>query len=192
MYSMTALKIDYARSVETRRIVFDQSKWAKRWGLVFPLFFGMAILYIPSTMLWASLSGFEHADSLQTSLAFLIGAIAFMALLALRFRKVLRLRTIIGTDAASNRTKVQEIFQDSGWKLAYNNRQFLVAATSVGFTHWGRQFSVIFVKEKILINCVSFGLFHLVSPFHFFSDDIAYISFQDSWKTQHETISQST
>ena len=86
-------------------------------------------------------------------------------------------RTILGLDKLTkingeqkdlNRDAVKLTAESLNWTVAQHNQQFsiLIPPWKLTSTNWGREIVVIYDRQDILINCLTFGLHDLKSPFH--------------------------
>lgn len=58
------------------------------------------------------------------------------------------------------------------WSISKSNKSYFVFVPKWNWysTHYGREFTVIFQENKVLINYTTFLLFDLQSPFHWIAD----------------------
>lgn len=79
-----------------------------------------------------------------------------------------KLTKINGEQKDLNREAIKLTAESLNWKVAQHNQQFsiLIPPWKLLSTNWGREIVVIYDKNDILINCLTFGLHDLKSPFH--------------------------
>lgn len=87
------------------------------------------------------------------------------------FRTVLSLDSLTkinGEQKDLNREAVKLAAEFFDWTIAQHNQQFsiLIPKWKLSSTNWGREVVVIYDKQDILVNCLTFGLHDLKSPFH--------------------------
>ena len=68
--------------------------------------------------------------------------------------------------------KVIENSLDQKWEIITNDSHSIIFAANYEWISWnyGKQLTIIFSNEKILINCISFGRGNCNSPFHWFAN----------------------
>ena len=83
-----------------------------------------------------------------------------------------RLTRISGTSWQDNYQQVELIMRQMNGKIVFSNEVMMVISLPWKWnsTHWGKQLIIIFDKEDILVNCISFLAFGIVSPFHWFGN----------------------
>ncbi|MEM9078154.1 MAG: hypothetical protein AAGC43_14010 [Bacteroidota bacterium] len=79
---------------------------------------------------------------------------------------------IKGISKEQNSKLVMEISEDNNWRILTKNEKM----TIIGFSwkesgmDWGKQMTILYDAEDILVNCISYGLFSTPSPFHWFAN----------------------
>ena len=66
----------------------------------------------------------------------------------------------------NNRSWIQEICKDLDYVVVTDNKNYLVAVLKPGLFAWHRYVYVIYDEDIVLLNCITFGLHGLKSPFH--------------------------
>lgn len=82
------------------------------------------------------------------------------------------LQRINGIAQEQNQLAIKELAEKLGSELKPCSRDWLVLILpwSIFSLHWGREIIVIFDKKDILINCTTYGMYDIKSPFHWFGN----------------------
>ena len=82
-----------------------------------------------------------------------------------------KLKKVKGISGSKNRNIVKEISNDINWDIQRHNQQITVLNKNWSWTstNWGRQLIIIYDKEDILVDCITFAQHGMKSPFHWFS-----------------------
>jgi hypothetical protein len=158
-------KIDITKSKKTGRLI-------KKTWLIEPiydfLFYTLIVGIFPFVTGLNLLEEIKSKSNLTEPLILFTLSIIWAIYL---FRAVLgldRLTKIKGEQKDLNREAVKLTAESLNWRLAQHNQQFsiLIPPWKLLSTNWGREIVIIYDKQDILINCLTFGLHDLKSPFH--------------------------
>lgn len=83
-----------------------------------------------------------------------------------------RLKRIGGLDKDKNREIVKKMAERLNWNMVIDNKHMTIASLPWNYlsSNWGRQIIIIYDRQDLLVNSISYGLFHIRSPFHWFGD----------------------
>jgi hypothetical protein len=83
---------------------------------------------------------------------------------------ITKLRSFHGIDYAENRKRISKILKKTNWEVRTNRSDLIIAQEDYHILSWdwGKELVIIFEKNEILINCISFGRSQMKSPFHWF------------------------
>lgn len=86
------------------------------------------------------------------------------------FININTLREVKGLSLKDNKEFITQILVDLDWKICRNNFQFTQAAVDWSWLSfdYGKEIVILYDKENILINCVSFGRVDLKLCTHWF------------------------
>lgn len=158
-------KIDYHSSVTKKRIVYDRSFWSAigelidYFPVVFPFFFIGTITLVKSIM--------SKTLTMEEAVWSVLGILTSLFIFY-KIRKINRLTAITGVDVKTNRQLVNTIAKNSDWESRYNNSKFAIFTLpdSPLSLDWGREMTIIYNGNDVLINCACFGMRRIKSPFH--------------------------
>lgn len=110
-------------------------------------------------------------ENLTVQILFIISIIMSYLLLCSILTKD-RLYLIKGLTPEKNQSISEKISKKLNWKNNKSNRNynFFSPKWSWFSTHYGREITVIYQSNEVLINSTTFLLFNLESPFHWFGN----------------------
>ena len=158
-------KIDITKSKKTGRLV-------KKTWLIEPIYdFLFYTLIVGIFPFITGLNLFEEIKSKSNLTESLILLILSIIVATYLFRAVLgldKLTRINGEQKELNREAIKLTAESLNWRIIQHNKQFSILIPPWKFlsTNWGREIVVIYDKQDILINCLTYGLHDLKSPFH--------------------------
>jgi hypothetical protein len=107
------------------------------------------------------------------SLTFLILSLTFSFLLIYSILNLNTLKRIKGSSRGQNTNLIKKIAEKNNWNMYSSNQQMTILnlnwKESGGFD-WGKQLTIIYDGNDILVNCISYGLHSSPSPFHWFAN----------------------
>ncbi len=145
----------------------------KTW-IIEPLFdcliYLALICFMPLSSGFYWMGQFKNNESL-----FLVTILFLMSLIISGFLfyaiiTINRLTRVNGLVKDQNRDLVKEVIEKLGWSIQYHNQQLTIASPkwSIFSANWGRQVVILYDKQDLLINCTTYGLHDIKSPFHWF------------------------
>lgn len=162
-------KIDIQKSIDKNKVI------RKTWLLVKIIdFFGSVVLVCSFTFLSGLVLTFKiksSEDLVEPIMIFFIPLI-FGELLCYSLLKLDRLKRIKGVSKEQNREIIKGLFENLGWTIFNHNQKMTLAVPPWSWcsTNWGQQVIVIYDHNDILINCTTYGLHDIKSPFHWFGN----------------------
>lgn len=166
---MNTHAINIPESKKRSKLVFEKSFFEKlsEWLIEIP-----TIVFIP---VLCGLVLFEKISTDQPffgTLVLFALSIALSVLLIYSISRLNSLERIKGISKEQNSKLVMEISEDNNWRILTKNEKM----TIIGFSwkesgmDWGKQMTILYDAEDILVNCISYGLFSTPSPFHWFAN----------------------
>jgi hypothetical protein len=162
---MRGHKIDISKSIKTGRLI-------KKTWLIEPiydfLFYTLVVGIPPFIFGLYLLDGIKSKSNLTEPLLLFILSIILAAYLFSTVLGLDKLTRINGEQKDLNREAIKLTAESLYWKVAQHNQQFtiLIPPWKLSSTNWGREIVVIYDGQDVLINCLTFGLADLKSPFH--------------------------
>ena len=169
LYEFNYKYLDLELSIETESVVFKNEKLLKRIQHTFE----NVVLFLVLPFIGASL--FHHALELQKniilSLIFLIACILLTFWLFHLKKKMKRLKRVYGLSPEINRQLIREIILEANWQVLVDKEmQFACCPRPLDSGDWLTQVIVIYDRDNLLINSLSFGNYGLVSPVNWHED----------------------
>ena len=169
---MSKFLIDIPKSKQTQKLVFKQ--WVLESISEYFLYF-MFVVPFPFAAIMEFTSDLSKNESIGVSFTFLIISFTFSFMLIYSIMNLNTLKRIKGLSRGQNTTLIKKIVERNNWSIYSSNQQmtiiFLNWKESGGFGFdWGKQITIIYDGTDILVNCISFGLNSLPSPFHWFAN----------------------
>ncbi len=149
--------------------MFKKSAFGRFSNLLFEL---PIIIYFPFLSFLALSKKISNQEPYTLILICLIISFVFSTLLIYSIVNIYSLKRIKGLSRGKNRKIINEIVKTKGWEELVSNQQM----TAINFswrltgTDWGKQMTILYDEDDILVNCISFGLFSSPSPFHWFAN----------------------
>ena len=161
--------INIPKSKQLEKLVIEQSIFDKILENFAGLLMVFVWLYIAVLKFYFDLI---NGKPIGLALVLLIFTITLTALLFYSIRKLYVLKRINGISISQNKTLIMKIGEKNNWKIDSTNKQMTIINFSwkdVG-TDWGKQMTILYDRNDILVNCISFGLHSTPSPFHWFAN----------------------
>jgi len=136
------------------------------------LIYGIIIGFFPFFSGLYFIDCLKNSGNLFTATILFLIALILCGLLTYSILTLDRLKRIQGTFKEQNRETIKEIVEQLGWSIQNHNQQITVIRPpwSIFSANWGRQVVIIYDKGDILINCTTYGLHDIKSPFHWFGN----------------------
>lgn len=158
-------KIDYKKSIFLNKLVFKKGWFSRLTDDIVWITLIIAFPAISLSMLYGSIKFNWIQDSLLPVLISQLVAFGISSFLIIRLLTMDNLIVAKG-NIENNRSWIQEICKDLEYGVVTNNKNYLVAVLKPGLFAWHRYIYVIYDDDKVLINCITYGLHGLKSPFH--------------------------
>jgi hypothetical protein len=166
---MSRFSIDIPKSKQAEKLVI------KEWLLVKVskyLFYLVIFMAFPFASIMKLNSDFNKNEPITLSLLFLVLAITLSSLFIYSIINLNSLKRINGLSRGKNSSLIKKIAKHNNWNISSSNQQITIIHFSrqdVG-TDWGKQITILYDKNDILVNCISFGINSDPSPFHWFAN----------------------
>lgn len=153
-------EINFEETIRQNKLILHQSVFDKvtEWIANIGLIILLPILSVSHTI--------THLESLSTDLFGQIISnsltIGFSLYVIFGIKQSVRLYTIKGSSLNENKERLKQIIQDNNWILykEYEN-YFIIAPKS-----YKSQINIIFNKEDVIVNAITFGNANTISPFY--------------------------
>ena len=158
-------KVDYIELISLNKLIFKKG-WFSRitdnviWITMIIVFPVMSLL-----MLYGSIKFDWIHESIVPVVISQFIAFGISSFLIFRLSTMDRLIPAMG-NIDNNRNWIKEICKDLDYGVVTDNQNYLVAVLKPGFFAWHRYVYVIYDKDRVLMNCITYGLHGLKSPFH--------------------------
>jgi len=161
--------IDILKSKQVDRMVYVSSI-DKILDYMLPLIFAISILFAGGMKFYFD---FKNNNSIELSLIFLISSICIATLLIYWTRKINTLIRIKGLSRGKNLKIVKRIAKENNWNVSSSNQEITIIYFdwNMGSTDWGKEMTIIYDKNDILVNCISYGMNSNPSPFHWAANE---------------------
>ena len=117
-------------------------------------------------------SDLNKNEPIGFSLLFFILSLILSVLYIYSLVKLKSLKRINGLSRGKNSNLIKKIAEKNNWNVYSTNQQM----TIINFprqnprTDWGKQMTILYDENDILVNCISFGILSSPSPFHWFAN----------------------
>jgi hypothetical protein len=156
-------EINILKTREKRKLIYRESFFFR---ILDTLFAYVLISMIP----FLSIINIYHNGFSESSIIYLLLSILLYGFLVYSTINVTKLRSFHGIDYTENRKRILKILEKTDWKINVNRSNLIIANENFHLLSWdwGKELVIIFEKNEILINCISFGQSQMKSPFHWF------------------------
>jgi hypothetical protein len=158
-------KIDFKKSINSKRLIFKKGWFSRFTDNAVWIFMIIAFPVISLSMLYGSIKFNWIHDSLPQVLIMQFVGLGLSSFMIFRLSTMDRLVVAKGV-IDNNRQWIQEICKELKYGIVTDNKKCLVAVLKPGLFAWHRYLYVIYDNDKVLINCITYGLHGLKSPFH--------------------------
>ena len=156
-------EINILKTREKRKLIYKESLFFRVLDTLFSYFL---ISMIP----FVSIINIYHNSFSERSIIYLLLSIILYGFLVYSTINVTKLRSFQGIDYTENRKHILKILEKTNWKINVKRSDLIIAREDFHLLSWdwGKELVIIFEKNEILINCISFGQSQMKSPFHWF------------------------
>ncbi|MCG8697343.1 MAG: hypothetical protein MI922_04760 [Bacteroidales bacterium] len=164
-------KIDYEKSLHTRKLVYETSRI--EWVFDRVVYSIIVIAMFPLAATFYAIFAYNEGavnDSVVSTVLFIPVALGLAILFLYRVLTVYNLDKIVGISPGVNRTIVESLVSDWEWIIYESNDKYLITAPLASPFAWGHQVTILFDDKDILINSISFGRGAMTSYFHRLGD----------------------
>lgn len=168
---MSRISIDVPKSRQTKKLVIRESLLVKS---IEYFFFFILVMMFPFIFILQLNSDIDKSEPIGISIFFLTVSLIVSSLMIYSFFDMNSLKRISGLSRGKNSTLIKKIAKDNKWVISSMNQQITIISFSwkdsgIG-TDWGKQMTILFDGNDILVNCISFGTHSSSnpSPFHWF------------------------
>ncbi|MFV0593893.1 MAG: hypothetical protein ACK5M7_21145 [Draconibacterium sp.] len=158
-------KLNYKESIFSNKLIFKKSWFSRLTDNIVWITMIIAFPVMSLSMLYGSIKFNWLQDDLLPVLISQLVAFGISSFLIMRLSTMDKLMVAKG-NIDKNRNWIQEICKDLDYGVVTDNKNFLVAVLKPGLFAWHRYIYVIYNKDKVLLNCITYGLHGLKSPFH--------------------------
>ena len=161
--------IKITESKANDKLIFKKSLFDKLSDLMVEI---PIIVFIPFLCGFALFKKISDGEPFVGTLFLFILFLSISVLMIYSMSTLNSLERITGKSRGQNSKAIKEIAEFYNWKIYSNNQQMTIISFSwkeTG-TDWGKQMTILYDKEDILVNCTSYGLFSTPSPFHWFAN----------------------
>lgn len=156
-------EINILKTREKRKLIYREAQF-------FRILDSLFVYFIISVIPFLGFINIYRNGLSESSFIFLLLAIIFYGFLVYSAINVTKLRSFHGIDYTENRKHILKILEKTDWKIDVNRSDLIIAQEDYHILSWdwGKELVIIFEKNEILINCISFGRSQMKSPFHWF------------------------
>ena len=161
--------IDIKSSIQKSKIVEKTSFWNKLSDV---FFYALVFGGLPFVAIINLKEKLDQQAPLQTAVIILIVIMLLVFYLLYALVNIDKLYRIPGVSKNMNRKIVLEVAEELDWINLKHTQHISVFSKKWTWTswHWGRRLIVIYDRNDVLINCISYGHYELKSPFHHWID----------------------
>lgn len=168
---MSRISIDIPKSIQTKKLIIRESLFEK--SIEYSFFFILVMMF-PFISIMQLNSDIDKNESIGFSILLLIVSLTVSSLMIYSFFDMNSLKRISGLSRGKNSILIKKIAKDNKWVISSMNQQIIIINFSwkdsgIG-TDWGKQITILFDGNDILVNCISFGTHSNPSPFHWFAN----------------------
>lgn len=166
---MSRLPINIPKSKQVEKLILRQRFFLRIMETLFHMMFALFLPFISGMQLYSDIT---KNKSLELSLTFFIVSILISYLLIYSIINIHSLKRVKGLSRGKNLSQIKKIAENNTWNISSTNQQITIIDFSWqdSGTDWGKQMTILYDKNDILVNCISFGAFSSPSPFHWFAN----------------------
>jgi len=161
--------INILESKKNDKLVFKKSLFEKFSDLLIEI---PIIVFIPILCGFALFKKITTEEPFAGTLILFVLCLTLSGLIIYSISTLNSLERIKGNSRGQNSKEIKDIVEKNNWKIYSNNQQMTIINFSwkeTG-TDWGKQMTILYDQEDILVNCTSYGLLSTPSPFHWFAN----------------------
>ena len=156
--------------IKKKRVIFSYDSFFDRiFSNVFALFLSIptgmgAFLYLKTSI--------EKSENPTYPILFFLVFLLFIVSIIFLQINTKKLTRIKGVNRSTNRKTIKNLANTLQWQLIKHSQDLSILHKPVTFSSldWGKNLYIIYDNNDILICCISFGKYDVVSPFHWFSN----------------------
>ena len=166
---MSRFEIDIIQSRKTGKLVIKEWLLLK---IVEYFLYLMLVIAFPFIAIMELNSDLNKNESIGFSIFSLILSLILSSLMIYSIFNLNSLKRISGLSRGKNSNLIKQIAEKNNWNIQSTNQQMTIINFSwqSSGTNWGKQITIIYDENDILVNCISFGISSSPSPFHWFSN----------------------
>ncbi|MFD2543748.1 hypothetical protein ACFSSB_15585 [Lacinutrix gracilariae] len=166
---MSRFPIDIPKSIQTEKLVIKEWLFVRISEYFLYLMFVIAFPFIAIMELNSDLN---KNEPIGFSIFFLILSFILSSLLIYSIFNVNSVKRISGLSRGKNSNLIKKIAEKNNWNIQSTNQQMTIINFSWqdSGTDWGKQMTILYNENDILVNCISFGVGSSPSPFHWFAN----------------------
>lgn len=163
------IPIDIEKSKEKGKLVICESPFIKVSEY---LLYSMFAFFFPFMAILNFIHSVNNNNPITNSLLFLIFSFVLSSFFVYSIINITSLKRVKGLSRSKNSGIVKKIAENNNWYISSSDQQI----TTIHFswretlTDWGKQITIIYDKDDILVNCISFGMHSSPSPLHWFAN----------------------
>ncbi|MFD2567321.1 hypothetical protein [Pseudotenacibaculum haliotis] len=163
------IPIDIEKSKEKGKLVICESPFIKVSEY---LLYSMFAFFFPFMAILNFIHNVNNNNPITNSLLFLIFSFVLSSFFVYSIINITSLKRVKGLSRSNNSNIVKKIAENNNWHISSNNQQATIIYFSwrETLTDWGKQMTIIYDKNDILVNCISFGKHSTPSPIHWFAN----------------------
>ncbi|MEE9408709.1 MAG: hypothetical protein V3V28_11620 [Polaribacter sp.] len=161
-------RIPFNISKKAEKLITRQWFIEKLFEYLLPLTLVSIFPFMTTMKLFSNLN---KKEPIGLSILLLIFTYIISGIMIYSIFNMYKLNRIKGISRGKNSSLLKKIAEKNKWNISDINQQILIINFSwqdFG-TNWGKQLTILFDGNDILVNCISFGLHSMPSPFHWFA-----------------------
>jgi hypothetical protein len=161
--------IDITRSRKTGKLVI------KEWLLLKITEYSLYLMFVVAFPFMAILelnSDWNKNEPIGITIFLLILSLILSSLMIYSIFDLNSLKRISGLSRGKNSNLIKKIAVKNNWNIQSSNQQMTIINFSWqdAGTDWGKQMTILYDDNDVLVNCISFGVYSSPSPFHWFAN----------------------
>jgi hypothetical protein len=166
---MSRFPINIPKSKQVEKLILGKGVFERILDIFFYMIFVFPFPFASGLEFYSDLT---KKKPTELSLTFFILSLCFASLMIYSIINLYSLKRINGISRGKNSSLIKQIAEKYNWNIESNNQQITIIDFSWqdSGTDWGKQMTILFDKNDILVNCISFGLHSNPSPFHWFAN----------------------
>jgi hypothetical protein len=181
---MSRIPINISKSKKAEKLITRRWLLEKSFEYLLPLMLIGMFLFIVIMEFYLSLN---KNESIGLFLSLLIFTLIFSAFIVYSIFNVYTLKRIRGISRGKNSNLIKKIVKKNNWDMSANDQQISIINFSWrdSGTDCGKQMTILYDRNDILVNCISFGFFSSPSPFHWFANQRKVNKLKTEFESHH-------